>query len=96
MCLRSGAAQIDQPRRRRRERLLLRLLVPEVRADRLNEAIVVALHESGVAAPSTTTVDGKVAIRAAIVNHRTGTADVDRLVDAVLQIGERTAARAGL
>ena len=64
------------------------------RADRLNAAIVVALHESGVAAPSTTTVDGKLAIRAAIVNHRTGTADVDRLVDAVLEIGERMAAQA--
>ncbi|MGN6579865.1 MAG: pyridoxal phosphate-dependent decarboxylase family protein [Bordetella sp.] len=63
-------------------------------ADELNAAIVVALHESGVAAPSTTMVNGRLAIRAAIVNHRTGTADVDRLVDAVLEIGARMAARA--
>ncbi|HEX7749315.1 MAG TPA: pyridoxal-dependent decarboxylase [Bordetella sp.] len=62
-------------------------------ADQLNAAIVVALHEAGVAAPSTTTVDGKLVIRAAIVNHRTGTADVDRLVDAVLEIGQRMAAQ---
>ena len=59
----------------------------------LTAAIVVALHEAGVAAPSTTTVDGKLVIRAAIVNHRTGTADVDRLVDAVLEIGQRMAAQ---
>ena len=58
-------------------------------ADAFNSAIVVALHESGIAAPSTTTIDGRLAIRAAIVNHRTTTADVDRLVDAVLSIGAR-------
>jgi aromatic-L-amino-acid decarboxylase len=68
----------------------------EREADRLNAAIVVALHESGVAAPSTTKVNGKLAIRAAIVNHRTGTADVDRLIDAVLQIGKGMAGQACL
>ncbi len=61
-------------------------------ADRLNREIVADLQESGIAAPSTTTVDGKLAIRAAIVNHRTRDADVDRMVDAVLA---RTAIRAG-
>ncbi len=52
--------------------------------DRLNREIVSDLQEAGIAAPSTTTVDGKLAIRAAVVNHRTRTEDVDALVDAVL------------
>jgi aromatic-L-amino-acid/L-tryptophan decarboxylase len=61
-------------------------------ADKLNADIVADLHEAGIAAPSTTVIDGRLAIRAAIVNHRTERADVDRLVDAVLLIGrERTA-----
>ena len=55
--------------------------------DSLNAEIVADLHESGIAAPSSTTVDGALAIRAAIVNHRTTFADVDRMVDAVLKFG---------
>ncbi|HEY0296858.1 MAG TPA: pyridoxal-dependent decarboxylase [Bordetella sp.] len=65
-------------------------------ADRINAAIAVALHESGIAAPSTTKVGGHLAIRAAIVNHRTSVADVDRMVDAVLCIGYRMASIIGL
>src|SRR5262249_6485149 len=34
-------------------------------SDRVNAAIVVDLHESGIAAPSTTTIAGRLAIRAA-------------------------------
>ena len=52
--------------------------------DRLNADIVADLQESGVGAPSTTVLDGRLAIRAAIVNHRTGPEDVEALVDAVL------------
>ena len=40
-------------------------------ANQLNADIVADLHESGIVAPSTTTIDGAIAIRAAIVNHRT-------------------------
>jgi aromatic-L-amino-acid decarboxylase len=59
----------------------------------LNLAIVAALQDSGVAAPSTTTLDGRLAIRAAIVNHRTREAHVDVLVDGVLALGRaRTSA----
>jgi len=57
--------------------------------DRLNAEIVVHLQESGIVAPSTTTIDGRLAIRAAIVNHRTGEADIDRLVDCTLALGRR-------
>ncbi len=56
-------------------------------ADHVNREIVADLHESGIAAPSTTTVDGKLAIRAAIVNHRTGVQDIDALLTAVLSFG---------
>jgi aromatic-L-amino-acid decarboxylase len=43
----------------------------------INSRIVMDLHARGVAAPSTTTIDGTPVIRAAIVNHRTTEADVD-------------------
>jgi glutamate/tyrosine decarboxylase-like PLP-dependent enzyme len=62
--------------------------------DTLNAAIVADLQEDGVAAPSTTLLNGRLAIRAAIVNHRTGRADVERLIDAVLERGRRRAQRA--
>lgn len=55
--------------------------------DKLNAKIVVALQESGIVAPSTTRIDGKVAIRAAIVNHRTSRKEMDALVDGVLSFG---------
>lgn len=55
--------------------------------DRLNTEIVADLQEAGIAAPSTTTLQGCLAIRAAIVNHRTRSEDVDILVEAVLEAG---------
>ena len=58
-------------------------------ADAVNAEIVVGLQESGIAAPSTTILDGRLAIRAAIVNHRTDIGDIDRLVAAVLEFGAR-------
>ncbi|CAL78755.1 putative pyridoxal-dependent decarboxylase [Bradyrhizobium sp. ORS 278] len=61
-------------------------------ADAINGAVVADIHESGLAAPSTTMLEGRLAIRAAIVNHRTGVDDVDRLVDAVLMFGRQRAA----
>ncbi|HEX2941973.1 MAG TPA: pyridoxal-dependent decarboxylase [Rhodopila sp.] len=59
--------------------------------DHLNAEIVADLQEAGIAAPSTTTVNGALAIRAAIVNHRTTPADIAILVDAVLEAGRRRA-----
>jgi glutamate/tyrosine decarboxylase-like PLP-dependent enzyme len=55
--------------------------------DRLNRQIVIELQESGAVAPSTTTIQGRVAIRAAIVNHRTSQAEIDTLVEATLAEG---------
>jgi glutamate/tyrosine decarboxylase-like PLP-dependent enzyme len=56
-------------------------------ADAVNAEIVADLHESGIVAPSTTMIDGRLAIRAAIVNHRTDLRDVDALLSAVLRCG---------
>lgn len=56
-------------------------------SDAVNREIVADVQESGIAAPSSTTLDGKFAIRAAIVNHRTAETDVDALVSAVLKFG---------
>lgn len=56
-------------------------------ANRVNAEIVVKLQESGAVAPSTTIIDGQLAIRAAIVNHRTSQEDLDRLLDQTLVLG---------
>jgi len=56
-------------------------------ADTLNADILLALQESGIAAPSSTNIKGQFAIRAAIVNHRTNAADIDAMLDAILAIG---------
>lgn len=53
----------------------------------LNRRIVTAVQESGIAAPSTTVLQGSVAIRVAIVNHRTRIDDLDALLRATLQFG---------
>ena len=58
--------------------------------DRLNAKIVEDLHESGIAAPSTTMIGNRLAIRAAIVNHRTEPRDIDALLKAVSKFGAAT------
>jgi glutamate/tyrosine decarboxylase-like PLP-dependent enzyme len=64
----------------------------EGRLDDLNSGIVCALQETGVAAPSTTRIDGKLAIRICLTNHRTIDADLQILVAEVLRLG-RAASR---
>ncbi|MGY8679948.1 aspartate aminotransferase family protein [Bradyrhizobium sp. UFLA05-153] len=58
-------------------------------ADEVNREIVADIQESGIAVPSSTMIDGNLAIRAAVVNHRTDTMDIDALVAAVLDFGAR-------
>jgi glutamate/tyrosine decarboxylase-like PLP-dependent enzyme len=67
--------------------------VDQSNSDRVNADIVVALQESGIAAPSTTVVNGQLAIRAAIVNHRTNEGDIDALIKAAIAFGEKTVAQ---
>lgn len=61
----------------------------EQQIDDVNSEIVIALQESGIAAPSTTEIDGQVAIRAALFNHRTTQHEVDALLAATLRIGRK-------
>jgi len=61
---------------------------------RVNARIAVEVQESGVAAPSTTVLGGKLAIRAAIVNHRTRESDLDALVEKTVAIGRSLTERA--
>jgi glutamate/tyrosine decarboxylase-like PLP-dependent enzyme len=56
--------------------------------DLVNADIVVGLQESGIVAPSTTIINGCLAIRAAIVNHRTSLNEIDALITATINFGE--------
>ncbi|OBQ46003.1 pyridoxal phosphate-dependent decarboxylase family protein [Halodesulfovibrio spirochaetisodalis] len=55
--------------------------------DALNKDIVIALQERGIAAPSTTFLNGQLAIRVNITNHRTDIRDLDLLLEEVQKIG---------
>ena len=57
-------------------------------ADRVNAEILIAIQESGIAAPSSTTIDGNFAIRVAIFNHRTTQIEIDKMLDALKSIGQ--------
>ncbi|MFT8674813.1 MAG: pyridoxal-dependent decarboxylase [Acetobacter sp.] len=65
-----------------------RLVVDGQDLDRLNAELVKDLHESGIAAPSTTRIGGQLAIRAAMVNHRTTEQDADIMLDALLDLAQ--------
>lgn len=65
--------------------------LPERDLNLLNEAIVAQLQLQGIAAPSTTRIRGKLAIRVALTNHRTATEDLAILVNAVRRLGKELA-----
>jgi glutamate/tyrosine decarboxylase-like PLP-dependent enzyme len=54
-----------------------------------NEELLIRLHESGVAAPSYTTLHGRYCLRAAIVNHRTVSDDLAVMVRELATIASR-------
>jgi glutamate/tyrosine decarboxylase-like PLP-dependent enzyme len=61
-----------------------------------NEELLIRLHESGVAAPSYTTLQNRYCLRAAIVNHRTVGEDLAIMVAELSRIaGEMRAGRPG-
>ena len=64
----------------------------EAALDTLNEEIVLRLQESGIAAPSTTRLKGRLAIRINLTNHRTQDSDLDLLLTEIVRIGEEVAA----
>lgn len=57
--------------------------------DELNGRIVTTLQELGIAAPSTTVLQGKAAIRVNITNHRTEIHDLDMLLEEAEKIGDQ-------
>ncbi len=59
--------------------------------DHLNHGIVADLQARGIAAPSTTRINNKLAIRVAITNHRSRKEDFDLLVDSVIAIANECA-----
>ncbi|HEV7816654.1 MAG TPA: pyridoxal-dependent decarboxylase, partial [Janthinobacterium sp.] len=69
-----------------------RYIASDKELNRLNIDIVIALQESGIAVASTTNIGDKLAIRAALVNHRTTPEDIRILLAAVLDIGRGLAA----
>jgi glutamate/tyrosine decarboxylase-like PLP-dependent enzyme len=54
----------------------------------LNQELLIRLHESGLAVPSYTILDGRYALRAAITNHRSRREDFDLLVREVIRLGD--------
>jgi aromatic-L-amino-acid decarboxylase len=60
--------------------------------NRLNETIMMELHEQGIAVPTYTTLNGKFAIRVAHTNHRTRREDFDVLVREVIRLGKELSA----
>ena len=54
----------------------------------LNKELLIRLHESGIAVPSYTTIDGKYALRVSVTNHRSRRGDFDILVRQVVKLGE--------
>lgn len=57
--------------------------------DELNRNLLASLHQSGVAAPSYTTLDGHFVLRVAITNHRSRTEDFDTLIDWLVEEAPR-------
>jgi aromatic-L-amino-acid decarboxylase len=62
--------------------------VSERVTDELNARLLIELQERGLAVPSSTRVDGKLALRMNVMNHRTTQADLDAVLAAVLAVGK--------
>ena len=64
----------------------------EAELNELNTEVLLRVQESGVAVPSSTMLQGRFVIRAAIVNHRSRREDFDLLVGAVVEAGRAVVA----
>jgi glutamate/tyrosine decarboxylase-like PLP-dependent enzyme len=68
----------------------LRFIAPGLgddRTDAINREILLRIQEQGLAMPSHTVLNGRFALRCAIVNHRTRRDDLDLFVQAVVNTG---------
>lgn len=70
-------------------------LVDDDRLNDLNAELLMRLQERGIAAPSSTVLRGRFAIRVAICNHRSRREDFDLLVESCVDIGERLSEEPG-
>lgn len=66
--------------------------VPPEQLDAWNRELLCRLHESGMAVPSYTTLQGRYCLRVCINNHRTRREDLDAFVGEVLRLGREIAA----
>lgn len=66
-------------------------LLSEAELNDLNAELLAQLQERGIAAPSSTTLDGKYALRVAITNHRSRLEDFDLLIDKSLELARAQA-----
>ncbi len=63
----------------------------EADLSRVNEEILLRIQESGLAVFSSTSVDGRFALRIANTNHRAHASDLARVTDAILALGRELA-----
>jgi aromatic-L-amino-acid decarboxylase len=66
-------------------------IVPPERLDELNHELMLRIQESGVAIVSETVLDGRLAMRVAISNHRTRDEDLELFLSTLVQLGEAVA-----
>jgi glutamate/tyrosine decarboxylase-like PLP-dependent enzyme len=64
---------------------------PPERLNSVNQEILLRVQESGIAVVSSTVLEGRFALRAAITNHRSRREDFDIFVQALTEIGEHVA-----
>jgi glutamate/tyrosine decarboxylase-like PLP-dependent enzyme len=57
--------------------------VKDARDRAFNRELVLDMHETGIAAPSWTTIGGESVIRCAIFNHRATRCEIDRMMDSI-------------
>ena len=68
----------------------------EAALNAFNQELLIRLHESGIAVPSYTLLEGRYALRVAITNHRSRREDFDLLVAAVTRLGNEMVQQGGL
>lgn len=56
--------------------------------DRINDTLAIRLQLGGEVVPSTTRVDGKLALRFNFTNHRATTDDLDRVITALIEVSK--------
>jgi len=68
----------------------------DAQLNEFNAELLIRLHESGVAAPSYTTLHGRYCLRAAIVNHRTESSDLPVMMRKLASLAQALRAERGI